>query len=68
MNREFFKPKEPSNLLNIYVLEGKVAVCFHLHGELNILMDTVEVVKEVPMPVRTLRPDDESVICLMEPL
>jgi hypothetical protein len=60
VNKEFFKPKESPNLLsNICVLERKVAICFRLHVELNFLMDTVEVVKEVPMPVRTL-------VCLTE--
>jgi hypothetical protein len=33
---------------NIYVEEGKVAVSFHLHDELHVLVDTVQVVKEVP--------------------
>jgi hypothetical protein len=37
------------------------------HGILNILVDIVQVVKEVPQPVRTLEPDDESVIHVMEP-
>jgi hypothetical protein len=42
------------------IQEGKVAVSFRLHGELNVLVDTVQVVKEVLKPVRTVGPDDES--------
>jgi hypothetical protein len=30
--------------VNIYVEEGKVAVSFRLHDELNVLADTVQVV------------------------
>jgi hypothetical protein len=37
--------------VNIYVKEGKVAVFFRLHGELNALVDAVQVAKEVPQPV-----------------
>lgn len=33
--------------VNICIQEGKVAVSFHLHGELNVVVDTVQVVKEV---------------------
>jgi hypothetical protein len=32
--------------LNIYVQKGSVAVSFHLHGKLNILVDTVQAVKK----------------------
>jgi hypothetical protein len=53
--------------VNIYVKEGKVAISFHLHGELNVLVDTVQVVKEVPQPIRAVWPDDESVIHIAEP-
>lgn len=35
--------------VNIYVKEGKMAVSFHLHDELN-----VQVVKEVPQLVRSV--------------
>jgi hypothetical protein len=34
--------------VNIYVKEGKVVICFHLHGELNVLVYTVQAVKEIP--------------------
>jgi hypothetical protein len=34
--------------VSIYVKEENVAVSFLLHGELNILVDTVQVVKEAP--------------------
>jgi hypothetical protein len=33
--------------VNIYVKEGEVALSFGLHGELNALVDTVQVVQEV---------------------
>jgi hypothetical protein len=39
----------------------------HLHGDLIILMDTVQVVKEVTRPVRTAGPDGKSVNHVMEP-
>jgi hypothetical protein len=48
--------------VNIYVKEGKVAIYFHLHGELNAL-----VVKEVPQPVGAVCPDDKSVVHIMKP-
>jgi hypothetical protein len=38
--------------VNTYVQEGKTAISFHLHGELNALVDTVQMVKEVPQPIR----------------
>jgi hypothetical protein len=44
-----------------------VAVSFPLHGELNILVDTVQVVKEIPQPVWSARPDNESVVHITEP-
>jgi hypothetical protein len=53
--------------VNICVQEGKVAVSFCLHGELNVLVDTIQVVKEVLQPVGTMGPDDESVVHIMEP-
>jgi hypothetical protein len=43
-------------------MEGKVAVSFYLHGKLKALVDTVQVVREVPWPVGAVWPDDESVI------
>lgn len=45
-----------------------MTVCFHFHGELNILEDTIEVFKEVPQVVRILGLDDESVHHVTEPL
>jgi hypothetical protein len=48
--------------VNIYVKEGKVPVSFCLHGELNVLVDTIQVVEEVPQLVRAVWPDDKSVI------
>lgn len=32
--------------INICVQKGRVAVSFHLHGKLNILVDTVQAVKK----------------------
>jgi hypothetical protein len=40
--------------LNIYVHEGKVTISFHLHGELNVLVGTFLVFKEVPQAVRAM--------------
>jgi hypothetical protein len=40
--------------VNIYVNEGKMAVSFRLHGELNLLVDTVQVIKEAPQPTGSL--------------
>jgi hypothetical protein len=53
--------------VNIYVKEGKVVVSFPLHGKLNILVDTVQVVKEVPQPVWCVQPDNKSVVHITEP-
>jgi hypothetical protein len=53
--------------VNIYVKEGKLAVSFRLHGELNVLVDTVQVVKEVPRPVGAVWPGDEIVVHVTEP-
>jgi hypothetical protein len=44
-----------------------VAVSLPFHGELNILVDTVQVVKEVPQPVWSVRPYNESVVHVTEP-
>jgi hypothetical protein len=41
--------------------------CGCLCGELNVLVDTVQVIKEVCQPVRAMWPDDESVIHIIEP-
>jgi hypothetical protein len=46
--------------INMYVKEGKVTISFCVHGELNVLVDTVQVVKEVPQLVGSVWPDDES--------
>jgi hypothetical protein len=54
-------------LVNICAKEGKVAVSFHLHGELNVLVHTVQVVREVPQPVGAMWPDDKSVVHITEP-
>jgi hypothetical protein len=53
--------------VNIDIQEEKVAVSFRLHGELNALVDTVQVVKEVPQPVGAMWPDDESVAHVTKP-
>jgi hypothetical protein len=53
---------------NIYVKEGKVAISFHLHDELNDSVDTVQVVKEVLQLVGSMWPDDKRVIHVMKPL
>jgi hypothetical protein len=53
--------------VNIYVKEGNVAISFRLHGELNVLVDTLQVVTEVPQPVRAMWPDDESVVHVTDP-
>jgi hypothetical protein len=37
--------------VNIYFKLGKMAVSFRLHGELNVLVDTLQVVKAVAEPV-----------------
>jgi hypothetical protein len=52
--------------VNICVQEGKVAVSFGLCGELNILVDSVQVIK-VPQPILILGQVDESIIHVTEP-
>jgi hypothetical protein len=47
-------------------IRSPVNFCVHC-GEFNILVDIVQVVKNVPQPVKTLEPDDKSVIHVMEP-
>jgi hypothetical protein len=44
-----------------------VAVSFRLHDELDALVDTVQVVKEIPQPVGAVWPDDESVVHVTKP-
>lgn len=46
--------------------EGKVAFC-HLRGELNVPMDTAQVVKEAFLLLPSTGPDDEVVIHVMGP-
>jgi hypothetical protein len=46
----FMAQKSIMSPVYVYVKEGKVAVSFCLHGQQNILVDTVQVVKEVPQP------------------
>jgi hypothetical protein len=53
--------------VNIYVREGMVAIPFHLHVELYVLMDIVQEVKEVTQSMGSVRPDHESVIHVREP-
>jgi hypothetical protein len=53
--------------VDVDIQEGKVAVSLRLHGELNALVDTIQVVKEVLKPVRTVGPDDESVVHVAKP-
>lgn len=43
-----------------------MAVSFHLHDDPNVVMNTVQVVKEVPQPVKSMGLCDETVIHLME--
>jgi hypothetical protein len=40
-------PRVIGSPVDINIQEGKVAISFCLHGELNALVDTVQVVKEV---------------------
>jgi hypothetical protein len=53
--------------MNICVQEGKVALSFGFCGELHILMDNVQVIKEVPQPILTMGPVEESIIHVTEP-
>jgi hypothetical protein len=47
--------------VSIYVEEETLAVPFRPRGELDVLVDTVQVVKEVPQPERSVWSDGESV-------
>jgi hypothetical protein len=47
-------------------MEGKMAFSFCLHFQLTVLVDTVQVVREVHQPVGIMRLDDETVIHTME--
>jgi hypothetical protein len=52
---------------NVNIKEGKVTDPFGLHSELNILMYTVQVVKEVRQLAWIMRPDNEHVIHVTKP-
>jgi hypothetical protein len=52
--------------LNIDVQEGKVAVSFNLHRELDIPIDTIRMVKEAFQLLRSLGADDQGVIHILE--
>jgi hypothetical protein len=45
--------------VNIHVQKRKEAISFHLHSELNVLVDTVQAVKEVSQFVRPMVLDDK---------
>jgi hypothetical protein len=53
--------------INIFVKEEEVALSFSLHGELNALVDSVQVVQKVLELVGSLWPDDEGVIHVVKP-
>jgi hypothetical protein len=44
-----------------------VAISFHLHSELDVLTDSVQVVKEFSQLVGSMLPDDECVINVVKP-
>jgi hypothetical protein len=53
--------------INIYVKKGEVALTFGLHGELNSLVDTVQVVQEVLQLLGSMWPGDEGVVHIAKP-
>jgi hypothetical protein len=53
--------------VNIYVKEGKVALTFGLHGELNALVVTEQVVQEILQLIGSVWPDDRGVIRIAKP-
>jgi hypothetical protein len=53
--------------VDIYVKEWKVALSFGLHGELNVLVDTVQVVQEVLQLVGSVWTDDEGAVHVAKP-
>jgi hypothetical protein len=57
-------PREASGLCK-YLCPGREGG--RLHGELNALVDTVQVVKEVPQPVGAVWPHEASIIHVTEP-
>jgi hypothetical protein len=52
--------------VNICAKKRKVAVSFHLHGELNVLVDTGQVVRGVPQPFGAMWLFDKSIVHLTE--
>jgi hypothetical protein len=44
-----------------------MALSFGVHGELNALVDTVQVVQEILQLIRSLWPDDECVVHVAKP-
>jgi hypothetical protein len=53
--------------VDVNIKEGKMAVCFVLSSELNVLVDTVQVVKELRQLDCTAGPGDELVIHVAKP-
>jgi hypothetical protein len=53
--------------VSVYVNEREEAFSFGLHGELNALVDTVQVVQEVLQLVGSVWPNDECVIYIAKP-
>jgi hypothetical protein len=52
---------------DVNIKEGKMAVPFRLHSELNVPMDTVQVVKELRQLAWTMGQNDEHVIHIAKP-
>jgi hypothetical protein len=46
--------------VNVNVQVGKMAISFHFHSELNILMDTIQMVKKAFQLLWSLGADDEG--------
>jgi hypothetical protein len=44
-----------------------VAISFRLHSELDVLMDSVQVIKEFSQLAGSIWPDDECVVYLAKP-
>jgi hypothetical protein len=53
--------------VDVNIKEGKMAVPFGLHRELNALMDTVQAIKELRQIAWTMGQDDERVIHVAKP-
>jgi hypothetical protein len=59
-----YVPHDPASrriLCKFSIQEGKVAISFHLHSELDVLMDNIEKAKETLQFLRSLGPDDKDV-------